>query len=438
MLLLRYLLIVSVLLGGLDGAAQHLPRMLGKPTARPMEATQRLGQTATTRPGKAVYYSWNAAQAAWTQPLLDRLTYTPQGQLAERITSDSASATAFQRVSFTYDSQGNLLEQLIQTGNGLPWINQFRYLSSYDTQNQLIEELSQTWTNNAWQTTDGYRYQNTYAGSVLTQQIVQLFDAGAFVNDTRFEYLLTNGQWAEATAQRWTGTAWANEERILDLTWYNWANRQPAGFRVQAWQNAGQWTDFQRHTISYGHTGTTVQLLEEALPTGSWQNFARYTEPKDTWGNDLGYRQEDWLNGGWVLTNELRAQLFYNAQNQLIRRIEQLYSPITAQFANRLLVTYGNFQTITAVAASKSTVQLRLYPVPVTNALHVEISRLPTQQVVPLEIRTATGQVVQRLTGQPQQGVLRLTLPVQRLAPGLYSLHVLTRQGAVIQRFVRE
>ncbi|RSK48536.1 hypothetical protein [Hymenobacter rigui] len=436
----RFLVLVSVLLLGLQSQAQHLPRALTRPGILQEATSLRAARTTSTRPGRMVYYSWNPAQVAWTQPLLNQLTYTSQGQLSERLTSDSTTATAFQRVAYTYDSQGNLLEQTVQTGNGLPWVNQFRYLTSYDTQNQLIEELSQIWMNNAWQTTDGYRYQNTYAGSVLTQQIVQLFSAGTFVNDTRFDYTLTNGQWTEVTAQRWTGTGWMNEEHILDLTWYSWANRQPAGFRVQTWQNAGQWADFQRYSISYSPTGTTVQLLEEALPGGSWQNFARYTTPLDAQGNDLGYRQEDWLNGGWVLTNEVRAQLRYDAQNRLIKRIEQLYSPITAQFSNQQLVTYSNFQNVvTTTAAAHPTMRLLLYPVPATDVLHLEISRLPLQLTgIPLEIRAATGQVVQRQVVQPQSGTLRISLPVQMLPPGLYSLYLHTREGPVVQRFLRE
>ncbi|WP_170170440.1 T9SS type A sorting domain-containing protein [Hymenobacter perfusus] len=435
MLLLPGLLAVATTATG-----QLLPKALSRAahyTTANATPTPPARQTTAYRPRQAVSYGWDAATAAWSNPLLDQLTYNAQGRPTEIVTADSATATAFRRVQYGYDAQGNQLEETTQTGNGTPWINEFRYVSTYDTQNQLTEELSQGWNGNAWQTTDGYRYLNTYVGTLLTEQTVQVLNAGSYQNDARFRYAASNGQWSEVVAQRWDGAAWVNEERLTELIWHDWPARQPASFRVQAWLSSGQWADFQRHTLSYGATGTITQLIEEAQPAGAWQNFSRYTEPYDVQGNDLGYRQEDWLNGGWVLTNELRAQLRYDAQNRLTRRTEQLYSPITAQFVNRQRINYGNFQDIiTASLARQSAGPLHLYPVPATGVLYVEAADVPGTLTGPLEIRTLTGQLVQRAPATTQRGILRIPLPV--LASGIYLLCLPTNRGRVIQRFVRE
>ncbi|MCA8832669.1 T9SS type A sorting domain-containing protein [Hymenobacter pini] len=420
----------------LPAAAQRLPEALHQP--HPVTATaSRSARTTAAQPWQQVRYSWDAPQAAWVQPLLDRLTYTSSGQLAERVTADSATATAFQREVYSYDGQGNLVEDVLQTGNGTPWINEFRYLYSYDARQQLTEQLSQTWANGAWQTTDGYRYQNTYTGPALTERVVQLFKNGVFVDDTRFQYQLSNGQWSEAVSQHWNGIAWVNEEHLVDLTWYNWATQQPAGFRVQQWQSAGQWQDFQRHAISYAPTGTVVQLIEEAT-AGGWQNLMRYTQPIDAQGNSTGFRQEDWANGIWVLTSEQRAQLRYDAQSRLIRRTEQLYVPLLAQFVNQRRTNYSDFQLITPAARPMlATQQLRLFPQPATDMLELEADNL-TPQAVTLEIRAATGQLVQRLSAQLRAGELRMQLPVHNLVPGWYSLHILMGQGSAVRRFIKE
>jgi hypothetical protein len=425
--------------GSLPVPAQRLPAALRQPGPRAAQPLPRGPQATVSHPQQAVRYSWEPTQAAWVQPLLDRLTYTTQGQLAERTTADSATATIFRRETFTYDAQGNLLENVWQTGNGSPWVNEFRYRSAYDARQQLTEQLTQAWVNGAWETTDGYRYVNTYTGPTLTEQVVQLFRNGTFADDVRFRYQLTNGQWTEVLAQRWNGSEWINEERLLDLVWHDWDRQQLASFRVQNWQNTGQWADFQRHTLSYSPTGTVVQLVEEAS-TGGWQNAMRYTEPVDAQGNNTGYRQEDWLNNLWVLTNELRAQLRYDAQNRLLRRTEQLYAPLLAQFVNQRRINYGSFQTITsAKPAALAARLLRLYPQPVSDVLQVELEADdPMARPVTLEIRAATGQLVQQFSAAPQAGRLRLRLPMQQLAPGWYCLHVHTRHGLLARPFIRQ
>lgn len=440
---LRLLLLPGVLGFHLEAAAQLLPRALARPghhhpeTPTAARSPLRAAQTAVFRPTQAVRYDWDIGTATWTTPLRDQFTYNGRALPTAIITADSATGTAFRRVQYSYDAQDNQLEEITQTGNGAPWLNEFRYLSTYDSRNQLVEEASQAWGGSAWQTTDGYRYQNTYDGPLLTEQTVQILNAGTYQNDTRFRYTASNGQWSEVVAQRWDGTAWVNEERILDLVWRDWTARQLTSFRVQTWLSSGQWADFQRHTLSYAPTGTLVQLIEEAQAAGTWQNFSRYTEPYDAQGSALGYRQEDWVTGGWVLTNELRAQLRYDAQNRLTRRTEQLYSPITAQFVNQQRTNFGGFQNIlTATASRQPAALLRLYPVPATSALYVETASLPAALTAQPEIRTLTGRLVQRVTALPQPGLLRIPLP--DLASGTYLLYLATSQGRVVQRFVRE
>lgn len=439
---LRLLLLPGLLGLHLKVPAQLLPRALAQPrhyqTDAPAASRQPVlaGRPTLFRPAQVVRYGWDVATSSWNNPLLDQLTYNARALPTAIITADSATGTTFRRVQYGYDAQGNQLEETTQTGNGNPWLNEFRYLSTYNSRNQLTEELSQAWAGTAWQTTDGYRYQNIYDGPLLTEQTVQILNAGTYQNDARFQYVASSGQWSEVVAQRWDGAAWVNEERLTELTWHNWTARQPASFRVQAWLSSGQWTNFQRHTLSYGATGTVTQLIEEAQAAGTWQNFSRYTEPYDAQGNDLGYRQEDWLNDGWVLSNELRAQLRYDAQNRLTRRTEQLYSPITAQFANRQRLNYGGFQDIITAAASRQSAALRLYPVPATEVLYVEAVSSPSTLTGPPEIRTLTGQLVQRAPATAQRGALRIPLPA--LAAGTYLLYLPTNQGRLVQRFVRE
>ncbi|MBT9393393.1 hypothetical protein KLP40_09480 [Hymenobacter sp. NST-14] len=430
---------IGLLLGLPTVRAQHLPRALT--VGRRAETAVLLQRpAATTLPRQAVRYGWDTSLAAWTNPLREQRTYDAAGRLTQLILADSTTATPFQRQQLSYDARGNLLETVVQTGNGTPWLNAFRTVQIYDSQSELTESRRQTWTGTAWQTTDGFRYQNTYAGAVLTEQIIQLLESGTYRNDSRFAYTLRNGQWTEARAQRWTGTGWENEELITDLTWHDWARRQPAGFRVQSWLNTGQWVDFQRYAFTYGAAGSLVETVEEAT-AGGWQNFRRFTEPTDARGNDLGYRQEDWLAGAWVLADELRAQLRYDSQNRLTRRTEQLYAPITARFVNRELTNYSDFQTVVTAAlpSPRATGRpLRLYPVPATEALQLDVRDLPGQMPVRLEIRDVRGQLRQTMWLQPRQGGLQVRIGLRELPPGPYWLLLRTAHGTLTERFQRQ
>ena len=440
----RYCLLAFLLiLLGLEVRAQQLPRALRakpQPAAATASRAHHWRPAAGVQPRQIVRYDWDPATETWVLPLLDRLTYDAVGRPLEVITSDSATATPFQRLAYGYDDRGNLLTLLTQTGNGSPWINESRYLSTYDEHNQLTGQFSQTWTGSSWETTDGFRYQNAYTGPVLTEQVVQVLAAGAYVNTTRFEYTLRDGQWAEALTLRWTGTDWVNEERILDLTWHDWPARQAAGFRVQSWLMSGQWADFQRFGITYAANGTTVQLVEEALPNGSWQNLRRYTSPFDQQGNDLGYRQEEWRAGSWVLTDELRVQLRYDAQNRLMRRTEQRYAPLLAQFVNQQRLNYSDFQdVVTALAGSRVLPgALLLYPVPATEELFLELSSFSQQTTATLEIRSLTGQLLRSTTLLPQPGAFRARVSVRELPAGLYILQLCTPQGTATGHFQRQ
>ncbi|MFD2786367.1 T9SS type A sorting domain-containing protein [Hymenobacter rubripertinctus] len=435
MLLLRGWLLCGLLLLAGPLLAQRLPRALMPPGSRSGVDGPLRRPGAAFLPRQAVRYGWNATSATWINPIREQRTYDAAGQLTRLISSDSVTATPLERQLYTYDAQGNLLETLVQTGNGQPWLNAFRYLRRFDAQSQLTEYHSQAWTGTDWQTTDGFRYLNAYVGAVLTEQIVQVFAADTFSNDTRFEYTLSNEQWAAALTQRWTGTGWENEERVVDLRWHDWPTRRPAGFRVQAWLNPGQWIDFQRYALTYAAGGSVVEVVEEAVG-GGWQNFRRYTEPVDAQGNDLGYRQEDWLTGAWVLTNELRAQLRYDSQIRLIRRTEQLYFPLLAQFVNRERSNYSDFQAVITGSRPRLPAPVLLcYPNPATAQLHLELHSLSPQEAVTIEIRNLIGQVVLTSLGRLHHGTLRATLAVAALAPGQYWLLVHTRSGPAVSRF---
>jgi hypothetical protein len=79
-----------------------------------------------------------------------------------------------------------------------------------------------------------------------------------------------------------------------------------------------------------------------------------------------------------------------------------------------------------------------LYPNPTSTSTTLEMSGLTGTGPVQLDVLNALGQVVLKRSAQPRAGILREQFDLTQLAVGVYSVRVLTPQGTVVKRLVRE
>ncbi|RZK62745.1 MAG: T9SS type A sorting domain-containing protein, partial [Hymenobacter sp.] len=79
-----------------------------------------------------------------------------------------------------------------------------------------------------------------------------------------------------------------------------------------------------------------------------------------------------------------------------------------------------------------------LYPNPATSTTTLEMAGLTGPAPVQLALLNTLGQVVLKRSAQPRAGILREELDLTNLATGVYSVRVLTAQGAVVKLLTRE
>ena len=442
---IRYclLLTASVLLSAEAWAqkpATHFETVLARLHPAAERAAGRGTQQTVSRPGRAVQTDWNSGTQAWsTTATTETYTYDSRANLTSETFADSATAQLTNRSLYAYNAQNRNTEELFQQWLNGAWVNSNRYIATYDTQGNPTEELNQEWQNGAWVTRGGRQYANTYTNNVLTEQIEKDWDNGVFVNKQRLLFTVANGQWTDVVRQLWELGAWENDTRFTSLVWYNWPAQQPASYREQEWQ--GVWEDALRYTLTYAPNGTVVGLEEEAVGPGTWALSGRTTDTFDSFGNELGFRFESWSGTAWVLEFEERNLLAYTAANDVRRRVSQRFSRSggSTGFENRERYNYSNFLSITLGTAPAALVaQTQLYPNPTTGTATLVLAGLKQPGGVRLDVLNALGQPLLQRTTRPGAALVSETLDLGGLPAGVYAVRLHTAEGTVVKRLVKE
>ncbi|TGE20266.1 T9SS type A sorting domain-containing protein [Hymenobacter aquaticus] len=406
------------------------------PTADRGAAARGINAT-VVRPGQHVAYYWDTTARRWIVSSKQVNTYNSQGLIAQQVDQDSATSVPYGRYLYTYNAQGKETSYTRQSWNNNTWVNSNRSLVTYDSRGNETLYESQDWSGNAWVTTNGYQSVYTYnAAGAMTEEVRKELLNGVYVNTDRITYTYTNGRLSALLYEEWNNTAWQNDGRILDIVWYDYANNQPASYREQTF-NGTSFVDDSRYTITWGANGSNV-TIREAYNISAWLNYRRYTDTKDSQGNDQLYTTESWTNNAWKQIEGSRYISIYNASNSLLRRVAQDFDDVTSQYVNTYKDTYSNFQTITLAARNAALeAQSALYPNPASGIVTLEVAGLSKAEAATGEVRNALGQLVQHFSVQPQAGKLSTRLDVSNLPSGVYTVRLQTAEGAIVKRVVR-
>src|ERR1035437_2476520 len=89
------------------------------------------------------------------------------------------------KFSYTYDSMGNMLTELVQVYANTTWGNISRNTWTYDNNGYLMTSLSENWTAGAWVNDTRGTYTNDIQGNTLTY-ILEHWTNNDWVNFYRF------------------------------------------------------------------------------------------------------------------------------------------------------------------------------------------------------------------------------------------------------------
>lgn len=150
----------------------------------------------------------------------DEMTYNGNGQMTERIYSESGfmqTTLEFDtRYTFSYTG-GNITEILEESWSGSAWENSQKQMLSYDGNGRLTEMITQEWDGVSWLNEEKETFSYDAQGR-LESQADYVDTLGSWENDNRstYVYAVPNGNGMKIDyydAEIGNGTSWANDHR---------------------------------------------------------------------------------------------------------------------------------------------------------------------------------------------------------------------------------
>jgi hypothetical protein len=435
---------------------------------------RRPAATTARKAGKTTFYEWEAGPGQWTtKPRVSTTTYNSNGQPTQRIESDSVTQRPNQRSTYSYTATGKLATELQEYWDGSAWQPSNRYSTTYNDQQYATEYLTQSWQDGLWgniaRVVVEYDSHNHYTVSRIQnwaddawvtangmRATVSYSAAGAVLEEAEEVWNPVSASFEKHSRNLYTYPSAASllySARVLEL-WEPSSNFYYAGVRINhvVWdsqqrqtyseteiQDSPGWQPYSRTTTTYQANGGRQELWERLeANTNTWINQRRQTESYDNFGNSLGATDEQWLNNAWALSGGSRYLLRYNAGNEVLSSVFQIYDGVAKSYINGSKFTYGDLQDVTLATTAALSGRTQLYPNPTSGALTMELAGLTSPALVKTEIVNTLGQVVQSQNLRPEQGQLRSALDLSGLQAGVYSVRLHTPAGLVVKKVVRQ
>lgn len=217
-------------------------------------------------------YFWDEEVNDWLRTSYTDYTYDGQGNLIEELSTTDLSIITFpsDKTTYTYDASGNCLTEtymMYDIGTDT-WVNFSKYFWQYNAAGNETEEISQLWDGSAWVNNNRYAYSYNAQG-YQTEWLWQIWDNG-WVNQGRTQDTYdASGNWTQSLDQEWDNGAWVNEY-LENMTYNAQGERQESV--LQEWLN-GAWVNDERVLVSFS-TGVAGQTsaVPKAFSLGNYPN----------------------------------------------------------------------------------------------------------------------------------------------------------------------
>ena len=243
-------------------------------------------------------YNWDTLTATWVNDDKYTYTYDNNGNQLEQIWHywDGSTWANDERFTYTYDINNNLIEYIGQYWDGSTWVSSYRYTYTYDSNSNQIEWINQNWDGSTW--VNNWRYTSTYdSNGNQIEQIYQTWDGSAWVSSYRDTYTYdSNGNQIEQINQNWDGSSWVDSGRWTFT--YDSNGNQIESIR-QEWDGSN-WVSLDRYTSTYDSNGNQMEYLYQEWAGSTWVNSWRDTYTYDSNGNPIEWIWQDWDGSSWM------------------------------------------------------------------------------------------------------------------------------------------
>lgn len=289
-------------------------------------------------------YDDNRADFKWFDS--GTFQYSPSGVLQSQDSSKGyTSADTFAvrlRHVYTYDSKGNLVQELYSAGEDKEPNGTFtpisRIIKIYGSANNLLSTTSEGWD--------------------------KVNSAYTYYKKDSIEYNGSNGK-TRNLAIKWISGAWQNVSRsTYTLDGANYSTQQ----LDETWNTGtSTWVGVLRSTITRNTEHLATEVIYENYTGSTWVNEDKFTNTYDANGNNILSIYSVWLGNKWVTQSkyefdrsatskllESRSYVYDTANSVYVQRSQNTYTYNSADLEISWIQRIWNFDSLKIVNYSKS------------------------------------------------------------------------------------
>jgi hypothetical protein len=409
------------------------------PGSDPFSLTQRITIHDET-PGHCLAFL-SPDRVLWDTAWQDTYTYDIAGQhiTTQHDVYQAPTMRRSTRQQMYYDAAGRLADRITDNDSAGTWKPAIREMWYYDVYGQDTMQVQLQWrqltSGFGWDTTGATRHhiiyntQNQIAVNT-TRAWSASFPMGIWNNASKLEYFFnTQGEWDSLLIYSPFGPVWAAGQRIVAVTWADYALGQRSSYVVQ-W-NQGGWVNGQRVTCSY--QGLDSDCLTATYNVGAWDTAARAIALYDAHEHLILAEQYDWQAGQWLKVNGEEHDYTYDSLGHTLELIDRNWDMQVQGYVQGQRRIYRDY-FLAAASPSDISASVVAFPNPVTDVLQLQLRGLTGP--VQVTVYDMQGRLRVTTAALSQAGLLRIPLD-ESLASGSYFYHLKMRAGEARGKFLR-
>ncbi len=337
-------------------------------------------------PLKHTHFDWNGNQ--WEFGYNSDREYHADGRIKQEILKDEFN-NMFSKILYTYDAQNRITEIYGEVITFTGWEPMLQTIYEYNAEGDLIKYEDRYWQNNAWEITNGMKYDITYdqrLGSksttesyfngtaydtsmkyieyksnniVIAEETHQYTGNNTFVPIDKAVYLFDNAVDTGILKYTWDGSNWEEDMLYCNYVWNNSSKDFLTNSNIYI-KIGSDWDLYQREEFSQESNGGFGYLLQN-YAGGLWIDNMRIKILNDVKGNRIVYIYDLFLNGDWQQLFKIEEEYTYDVEGNIT---EHIYKE-TDSNGDLQPISKDNYSLYSALGLSNHKLKsISLYPNP--------------------------------------------------------------------------
>lgn len=355
-----------------------------------------------------------------------------------------------QRIIQVFNTDGSIALKTIQVMPNYAWLNYSKSSYTYDAANLITTEVNQLWDGGAWANdTRNTLTETTQSGAFIETKVTESWQSGNWVNTWRNTHTINTDISFTDLTEQYVHNAWANYFSIT--SWTDLINLQ-YGQDGQYWDGS-RWVDSWRDTYTTNLYLEVQSVLHEAWEGGVLNKKSLYLHTNNPDGYPTQILRQEWHTILWA--DSARTTYVYDATDNAVSGAYEAmksgawqpamgdmkiyYSGSTFDYFKR--DAYENIRRFSASYAAfpdgivdlqNPAYSISVYPNPANDYITIALKNLFIDGLR-MRIYDINGRIVEAQTLHANKTVI----DVSQLAEGVYMVRLESSGNAHIARFVK-